>query len=166
METHKLNIESAIQFIFGGNSTFTVVSKATNNRFTFKVKKGKDETSPFFVSYLFGNDNDSSYKFMGTIFVEGKNKYKYFHSRKKINKYSQVNKTFEWVYNVLRTQNKQKFEMIEFWHEGKCGQCGKKLTVPSSIESGFGPVCSNNKRNEKYNIRKNAVDFLLRFKYK
>jgi hypothetical protein len=27
------------------------------------------------------------------------------------------------------------------WHEGSCARCGKKLTVPESIESGFGPEC-------------------------
>jgi hypothetical protein len=26
-------------------------------------------------------------------------------------------------------------------HEGKCGRCGRTLTVPESIESGFGPEC-------------------------
>lgn len=27
-------------------------------------------------------------------------------------------------------------------HEGKCGRCGRRLTVPASIESGIGPECS------------------------
>ena len=158
MTKHSMDIKSALKFMFGGNSTFTVVSKATNKRYTFKVKKGREENSPFFVSYLFGHD---SYKFMGTIFTEGNNAYKYFHSRKKIQRDSVVNKTFEWVYNVLRTQNESKFDLIEFWHEGQCGQCGRKLTVPSSIESGFGPVCSSINKNEKFNIRQNAINFLL-----
>jgi len=161
MEKYPLNIKSSLEFILGGNSIFTVVSKATNNRYTFKVKKGKEKNSPFFVSYLFGNDNESSYKFMGTIFTEGKNAYKYFYSRKRIKKDSTVNKTFEWVYNILKAQNEEKFNLIEFWHEGSCGQCGRKLTVPSSIESGFGPVCSKGKNNKKFNIRQNAINFLL-----
>ena len=29
----------------------------------------------------------------------------------------------------------------ETHHEGKCCRCGRKLTVPSSIESGWGPEC-------------------------
>jgi hypothetical protein len=28
-------------------------------------------------------------------------------------------------------------------HEGRCGRCGRTLTVPESIESGFGPECIN-----------------------
>jgi hypothetical protein len=27
-------------------------------------------------------------------------------------------------------------------HEGRCGRCGRTLTVPESIESGIGPECA------------------------
>jgi hypothetical protein len=27
-------------------------------------------------------------------------------------------------------------------HEGRCGRCGRPLTVPSSIETGLGPDCA------------------------
>lgn len=27
-------------------------------------------------------------------------------------------------------------------HEGRCGKCGRRLTVPESIETGLGPECS------------------------
>lgn len=30
----------------------------------------------------------------------------------------------------------------EMWHEGVCGRCAHRLTVPESIESGLGPVCA------------------------
>jgi hypothetical protein len=32
-------------------------------------------------------------------------------------------------------------ESLEIWHEGSCLRCGRKLTVPESIESGYGPEC-------------------------
>jgi hypothetical protein len=32
--------------------------------------------------------------------------------------------------------------VVEFWHEGKCCRCGRKLTVPASIASGIGPECA------------------------
>jgi hypothetical protein len=32
---------------------------------------------------------------------------------------------------------------MELWHEGRCGKCGRALTVPESIESGLGPVCES-----------------------
>jgi hypothetical protein len=28
-------------------------------------------------------------------------------------------------------------------HAGKCGRCGRKLTVPQSIETGIGPECAS-----------------------
>ncbi|MGQ4872128.1 MAG: DUF6011 domain-containing protein, partial [Candidatus Thorarchaeota archaeon] len=37
------------------------------------------------------------------------------------------------VYNVALP------EKVRIWHEGKCGRCGRRLTVPESIESGYGP---------------------------
>jgi hypothetical protein len=30
---------------------------------------------------------------------------------------------------------------VVIWHEGRCGRCGRRLTVPESIESGYGPEC-------------------------
>jgi hypothetical protein len=31
--------------------------------------------------------------------------------------------------------------LTEIWHEGRCGRCGRKLTVPDSIAIGIGPDC-------------------------
>ena len=30
-------------------------------------------------------------------------------------------------------------------HEGKCGKCGRPLTVPESVKTGLGPICSGKK---------------------
>jgi DNA-directed RNA polymerase subunit RPC12/RpoP len=32
-------------------------------------------------------------------------------------------------------------EQIKVYHEAKCARCGHRLTVPESIETGFGPNC-------------------------
>jgi hypothetical protein len=31
--------------------------------------------------------------------------------------------------------------LLEVWHEGRCGRCGRALTVPESVERGIGPEC-------------------------
>lgn len=31
---------------------------------------------------------------------------------------------------------------FELRHEGRCGRCGRRLTVPESIDSGLGPTCA------------------------
>lgn len=141
MESHKLSLSKSKDFLFGGKSTFTVVSKKTQHRITFRVKELKDKNI-YFVSYLFGSDNTQSFKFIGTIFDKNG---KYNASRKNgSDPNSNINKSFEWVYNTIVNQNVSNFDKIEFWHEGKCGKCGRKLTVPSSIETGFGPYCEKN----------------------
>lgn len=155
------DIEKAREFALAGKSTFTVVSKASNTRYTFKIQKGKQEDAPHFVKFLNGSDNESSYMFIGTIF----NETNYRHSFKSpIKSDATVVKTLEWVLNVLNGRfDKSKFSLIEFWHEGRCGKCGRKLTVPSSIISGIGPSCGGklNNTNSKSKIRSNKIDVIL-----
>ncbi len=125
----------ALQFLLAGRARFTFVSEKTGTRFTFRVTQ-KDATSPHFVSVLTGSDNESSYTFLGTIF-EGRS---YFHGKKsKIAQDAASAKAFAWAWGYL-----SRGEMppsMELWHEGRCGKCGRSLTVPESIASGIGPVC-------------------------
>jgi hypothetical protein len=51
---------------------------------------------------------------------------------------------FDYVLNKLKITNYLNFEV---WHEGKCGKCGRALTVPSSILTGIGPECSKSYQN-------------------
>jgi hypothetical protein len=45
------------------------------------------------------------------------------------------------------TGNHGQSEQIKIYHEGKCARCGRPLTVPESIESGFGGFMFTAKRN-------------------
>lgn len=45
-----------------------------------------------------------------------------------------------WIAARLRTPDVL-MEKSDWWHEGVCGRCGRRLTVPESIETGFGPEC-------------------------
>lgn len=155
------NIEQAKTFALAGNATFTVVSKASNNRYTFKVQKGKKEDAPHFVKFMNGNDNESSFQFLGTIFDE----MNYRHSKKAhASEDSTVAKTFKWIFNILNGKiDESKFNLIEFWHEGKCGKCGRKLTVPESLITGMGKQCLSHSNINIVNNRKrnNKIDFLI-----
>jgi hypothetical protein len=137
MKSHKLEHSKAIDFLLGGKSIFTFVNTKTENRFTFKVKKHKTD-DVFFVSVL---TNPEVYQFVGSL----KNKF-FAHSKKsKISKDAQSVRVFDYVFSNLCKGTLPEF--IEIWHEGKCGKCGRTLTVPSSIESGFGPECSKRIKN-------------------
>jgi hypothetical protein len=64
------NVNDIKNFIVGGKATMTLESKKTGRWFTYKIKKAKkdDDNSPFFVSLLTGQNNESAYSYMGTIF--------------------------------------------------------------------------------------------------
>jgi hypothetical protein len=53
-------------------------------------------------------------------------------------------KAFQWFWRTLHGSGNFP-DGFEFWHEGRCAQCGKRLTVPESIQSGFGPECVKGK---------------------
>lgn len=121
------------KFIFAGNSTFTLLNTTTNNRFTYKVRKSKDNDI-FFVSVLTGSDNISNYTFIGFI----KNN-KFFYSKKSRISVEAVSfKAINWFFNHINNLP----SIINVLHEGKCGRCGRKLTTPESINRGLGPECS------------------------
>lgn len=144
MKSNKLSNSEALRFIFAGKSVVTFVNTKTNNRFTFKVKQAKD-SNLFFVSVL---TNPDVYTYIGTC-IEGN----YKHGKKStISTNSQSVKVFEYVLGKLKMNNLPDF--VEVWHEGFCGKCGKRLTVPQSIESGIGPDCmkklSKSEKRDKF----------------
>lgn len=47
---------------------------------------------------------------------------------------------FAWFWRTL-TNGRDFPAGFEFWHEGRCARCSRRLTVPESISSGFGPEC-------------------------
>jgi hypothetical protein len=76
-----------------------------------------------------------NWAYIGTC-IEGK----FRHGRKSnISQDAQSVKVFDFVLPKLVAGTLPEF--VEVWHEGHCGKCGKRLTVPSSIENGLGPEC-------------------------
>lgn len=133
----ELKNETIKQFITAGKAIFTLRNESTGNRFTFKVTKFQPEDGKpamHFVKVLTGSDNNSSYTFIGTIFNDGV----YKHSKRSpITPDAQSVKAFEWF-----VQHVEKLPaVVKVYHEGRCGRCGRRLTVPESILSGFGPEC-------------------------
>jgi hypothetical protein len=129
---HKINdTREALKFMFAGKSIFTFINTKTGNRFTYKIKSNKD-SNLFFVSVLTNPDN---YSYIGTC-IEGN----YRHGKKSnISPEAQSVKVFQFMLNKLKSNNLPDF--LEVWHEGFCGKCGRRLTVPSSILTGIGPEC-------------------------
>ena len=123
------------QFIFGGKATFTVESVKTENAFTYRVD-ASDTPGLFFVKLLAGPDNESNYVYLGT-FRNGR----YQHGKK-----SSVSPTAKSVlaieYFSRALAQPEMPSTLRIWHEGRCAHCQRKLTVPESIATGYGPDCS------------------------
>lgn len=127
--------ENIKAFVLAGTAIFTIRSTRSGQRFTYKVRQ-PNENRPHFVRVLTGPDNTRQYVFLGTIFDN-----ETYRPGKKspISQTAPSSLAFVWAWGVIVRD--QVPETLEVWHEGRCGRCGKKLTVPESIESGFGPHC-------------------------
>ena len=140
-----------LQFMFGGNATFTLVSVKTGARYTYKIRHCDSYDPRYarkgnvmsFVSVMTGSDNEANYSYLGLFRVcEG-----YSHGAKsKIAEAAPCSQAFAWFYKLIYSTPVLEADAlpasVEFWHEGKCGRCGRKLTVPESIARGIGPECA------------------------
>jgi hypothetical protein len=121
----------------------TLESKKTGRWFTYKIKKAKkdDDNSPYFVSLLTGQNNDSAYSYMGTIFNNNGVLTFKLTGKSNVSENAISYKAFNFFFNLL---NKNKtHDDINFYHNGYCCMCGKNLTTAESLKSGLGPICEN-----------------------
>ena len=129
--------DAAKQFIFGGRARFTLVSKATGKRYTYRMGQSKDGQM-FFASLLVGQNNEADYEYLGFTKPEMNGA---LFAGKKGNPNHPAYRALDWA---LRKVFAGKMPgPLEIWHEGRCGRCGRALTDPASIETGFGPECIN-----------------------
>ena len=148
--SHPSRIESiadARTFLTAGKATFTLVSKRTGSRFTYMACKGESDrvgVAPIWVKLLSGPDNTSDYQFMGTLWVTPDGNADFRTSKRtEVDGAACSMKAFLWLCAMLFGDAADRFDQCEFWHEGRCCRCGRKLTVPSSIASGIGPECAS-----------------------
>lgn len=121
-------------FVFAGNSLFTVSNSDSGNYVTFRVKKHKED-DVWFVSTL---GQYGQFVFIGTCFSDKK----YKHSKNSDTPYNdQKVVVFNWMLNKF-WKNQDDYPMVKVYHHGRCGACYKTLTTPESIKAGIGPVCS------------------------
>lgn len=132
--------EAILRFVLSGHAIFTLVSKRTRARYTFKVSKA-DKGDLYFIGLLSGPDNGADYRYLGILrhFDYPFQRYEVMTS-KKSPPVGAPFKGFEWFYKRLQMSAVWQDQM-EFYHAGRCGRCGRMLTVPESIEMGIGPEC-------------------------
>lgn len=133
------------RFLLAGHAKFTLVSKKTGERRTFRVEQKGAETF-WFVSLLVGPDNANDYEYLCCMFElsDGALRLKQNKDRWGTEAFS----AFLWLTGHINGigrvgYNEQWFfEQCEFWHAGECARCGRELTDPESIARGLGPICA------------------------
>lgn len=133
----------ALRFALAGNARLTLVSKKTQHRFTYRIRQPKEPNQPpgaeppHFVQVLTGPDNTGDFTFLGTIFKRGE-----YRIGRKSPISAAAPSAMAWAWFWPRLLKDRIPETMEVWHEGRCGRCGRALTVPESIERGIGPECA------------------------
>lgn len=153
-----------LMHIAAGRSVLTVRSNRTGEYYTFRFRRPDAEPNkrrPIWVSVLGGpeggymtpqvKDADAlgvidvqncAWSFLGTIWPEEGRPWNFNPSGKsKVPHEEKVMGAAHWIARMLPLSVDHLMEEAVWWHEGRCGRCGRRLTVPESIESGFGPEC-------------------------
>lgn len=140
------------EFFAAGRAIFTVAVPSefqakhsdVKPHYTFKVEYAEANgqwPETWFVKLLVGADNSNDYKTFGMLNPKTG-------QMRLTRKGGMTDKS--WPVRIVRrvfaniySETPEKIEAAGFdvHHEGRCGRCGRRLTVPSSIETGLGPVC-------------------------
>lgn len=133
----------AFKYVTAGRGKFTLVSKRTGTRYTYKANRGEKQpySDPLvFIKVLTGPDNQTSYTYVGFIRPGSVG----LKPGKKGQPTAVTYRALDWALRQFASGVMP--EELELWHSGTCGCCGRELTVPASIASGFGPVCARRQK--------------------
>lgn len=146
MSSHQFaNMADARIYALAGNATITLESAKTGAHFTYKIRQALDKETGepvaglHFVSLLAGADNEADYVYLGII----RNLTAFSLTKaSKAGEDAPSVKAFRYFWNARELP-----PALTVRHEGSCGRCGRKLTVPESIDRGIGPECAKHFSN-------------------
>lgn len=130
---------SDYQVLLCGKATFTL--ECSGKRYTYRISKVSDEGRPpvYFASLLTGEDNESSYTYLGIV-VPDRGIVRLTKASKMTDDSDPV-RGIRWV--VGRLFNRLPIpEQVRLLWSDRCQRCGRTLTVPSSIDARLGPECA------------------------
>lgn len=142
-------VDAAKNFMLAGKAIFTLKSLRSGTHYTFKVshKKANGQYGEsWMVSLLTGPDNWANYTYIGQIKASKGDLYNgnlYFATTKASELSMDSAPVAGFMYAFRHISRGMMPKNLEIWHAGKCGRCGRLLTVPSSIELGLGPECAS-----------------------
>jgi hypothetical protein len=136
MNTNSNSIKD-VRFFKAGRAVFTVANPK-GEHYTFRIGRSNEE-QPLFVGLLTGQNNETDYTYMG-IYNPEQNHVVKLTKASKYNEESTPVKVVRWAIKQVAT-NKELPEGYSIQHEGRCASCGRLLTEPISLQTGFGPEC-------------------------
>lgn len=121
------------QFVTAGRAVFTIENNK-DEHYTYRVQSREAVNGGY--NYFVSVRTGSGYTYIGML-VNNKLRLtnKSVHSES-----SRVVRVFNWSMAIVNGLNTLP-DGYNIHHEGTCGRCGKALTDPESITSGFGPYC-------------------------
>jgi len=128
--------DEILTFLRAGRAVFTITSTESGTSFTYRFSRPKAQLDdgPIFAAVLTGPDNTADYTYMGMYYPARGLVVQTNGSRVSADATSW--KALRWFLSHIGDPR------VAFRHEGRCGRCGRALTVPSSIDSGLGPECA------------------------
>lgn len=139
------------EFVTAGRAVFTLEVPETFQKqfdtkphYTYRVRHkeaSRDWPEAYFVQLLTGPENTKDFSYIGMLNPDS--------GELRLTAKSPL-KDDSWPVKLFRrtttniwanTQDRITSAGFKLHHEGRCGRCGRVLTVPSSIESGIGPEC-------------------------
>jgi hypothetical protein len=131
-------------FILGGKAIFTI-SNPAGEHYTYKVNRKDPEPGgpygdkpTYFVKLLTGPDNGSDYTYLGILTDGGLVK---LTRASRFTDDTKPVRVIRWAAGIVFS-GRTLPPGYALQHDGRCGRCGRRLTVPESIDSGFGPECA------------------------
>lgn len=142
-------------FFLGGKAVFTIAVPGEfvaerggdlKDHYTYKIlhREANNGWPECYMAFLLcGPDNTSDYRYMGKLDLSTM---QLKLSAKSVCGPSAWSKLI--LERVLACAAADQLDKIEaagwaLMHEGRCCVCGRRLTVPSSIEAGIGPECAS-----------------------
>lgn len=131
--------ESLLAYIFGGKAIVTLTNKISNKSHTYYVTRPRDAstfTDDTYFVYAISIRGDVQKQFYLGMFEKGKFR---LTSNSRFKSSTEVVRGIEFLSSMLYDKNK--FSLMDVYHEGCCSKCGRQLTDPKSISIGIGPKC-------------------------
>ena len=146
--THLLAPAAVAAYLTAGKALVTLKNTESGNRQTYKVTapgktaEARENAEILFVSVLTGSDNTCfyNYSYIGII-IRATGEFKST-AKSRLPADDVRVKGFSWLMGNAHANTLDRFPHVEVRHHNRCGRCSRVLTVPESIDTGLGPICS------------------------